>query len=262
VAALPSTNPSPRNPNPAVTPKGATTDVPGPLQAAIENPWSALERVLDGPLHPGGAEATEALLDWAGVRAGTRVLDVGCGAGDALDRARDRQATAVGLDSDPAGGPWQVRGEMTALPVTSEGVDVVTAECVLCLAESLPGALAETRRVLRAGGRLALSDVVVAGDTPELPDPIARALCLSGRTDRDGLVAAVESAGFDIGEVRDHREQVLAMRDEIAASVDYERLLPLLGERGQRILEGIEAIERAVESDDVGYVSLVATVEG
>jgi len=232
-----------------------------PLELALENPWTVLEAILDGPLHPGGREATVALLDRAGVAAGTRLLDVGCGAGGALAQARDRGATAVGLDRSPGDAPGSVRGDMTDLPVRTAGVGVVLAECVLCLAPSLPDALAETNRVLAPGGRLALSDVVVAGDPPDLPGPMAEALCLTGRRSRAGLVTALEDAGFAVGEVRDHREDLLAMRDDLRSKVDYEGLLGALGERGEGVRAGIEDLEAAVEEGDVGYVSLVATVE-
>lgn len=236
------------------------TSLRNPLEFALENPWPVLETVLDGPLHPGGHEATAELLDRAAVTADTRVLDVGCGAGDALTLARERGATAVGLDRAPGDTARSVRGDMSRLPIQSGSVDVVLAECVLCLAPSLPDALAEGRRVLADGGRLALSDVVT-DDLPDVPETMARALCLTGRRNRAELVTAIETAGFAVGDVRDHREDLLAMRDELAATVDYERLLGALGERGERALSGVESLEAAVESGDVGYVSLVATVE-
>jgi hypothetical protein len=133
---------------------------------------------------------------------------------------------------------------------------------VLCLAPSLDGALAECRRALADGGRLALSDVVVEGDVPDLPGPAAEALCLTDRPGAGGLVAAAEDAGFAVDDVRHHREDLLAMRDELQSAVDYGRLLPALGERGETLLAAIEDVERAVEDGDVGYVSLVATAEG
>jgi SAM-dependent methyltransferase len=238
------------------------TSLRTPLEVALESPWTVLEGVLDGPLHPGGGEATAALLDRAGVTTGTRLLDVGCGAGDALVRARERGAVAIGLDRDPGDPARGVRGEMTALPVRSGSVDAVLAECVLCLAPAVGDALAEARRVLGDGGRLALSDVVVEGVPPDLPGPMAEALCLTGRPGRAGLVGEIETAGFAVGEVRDHREDLLAMRDDLAGKVDYEGLLGALGARGERLLAGIESLEAAVEGGDVGYVSLVATVEG
>ncbi|RXK51682.1 class I SAM-dependent methyltransferase [Halorientalis pallida] len=231
-----------------------------PLDAALANPWGALRRVLGDPLHPGGTDATRRLLDRADVGANTRLLDAGCGAGGALDLARDRGARAVGLDRDP-GGDGAVRGDVTTLPVREDGVDVVLSECVLCLSDDLDAALAESRRVLGPDGRLALSDVVVDGDVPDLPEPVAQALCLTGERERAALLDRIEGAGFAVGEVRDHREDLLAMRDQVADAVDYEGLLGLFGARGDRLLAGIEDLEAAVEDGRVSYVSLVATAE-
>lgn len=226
----------------------------GLLDAALANSWAALDAVLDGPLHPGGTEATEVLLDRAGVDADIRLLDVGCGAGDALEVADERGATTWGLDPDP-GTDRAVRGDATALPFEDGSVDVLLAECVLCLAD-LRTALAEAERVLDDGGRLALSDVVVEGSEPALPDEVAEALCLTGARSETDLTASVEQAGFTVESVRDHRADLLAMRDR----VDYEGLLGALGERGEAIADGIADVEDAVEDGRIGYRSVVARV--
>jgi arsenite methyltransferase len=222
------------------------------------DPWAALRLAVGDPLHPGGYEATEALLDRAGVDADTTLLDVGCGAGGALDRARDRGATAVGLDRNPGDDGGTITGDLEHVPVTDGSVDVVLGECVLCLADDFAGALAETRRVLAPGGRLAFSDVTVDGEPPALPDRFAEMLCLTGRRDRTGLVETIEAAGYEVRDVRDHREDLLAMRDQIASRVDYEALLGRLGERGERLLAAVEDLEGRVESGKLSYVSLVA----
>lgn len=236
------------------------TDVGNPLELALGNPWGVLDSILDGPLHPGGRAATERLLDRAGVDSETRLLDVGCGAGEALAQARERGATAVGLDRDPGEDSRSVRGEMTQVPLQTGSVDVVLGECVLCLSASLPDALAETHRVLAEGGRLAFSDVVVETDLDGIPDGLARTLCLDGRRDQQAIVAAIENAGFTVDGIQTHRSDLLAMRDELDRKVDYEGLLRALGERGERTLEGIERLESAVENGDVGYISVVAHV--
>lgn len=228
----------------------------GMLDAALANPWETLDRLLDGPLHPGGTAATERLLDRADVGPGTRLLDVGCGAGEALAVARERGAEVVGVDPS-ATANRTVRGDATALPVRTDSVDVLLAECVLCLTD-LPVALAEANRVLGDGGRLALSDVVVEGESPAIPDRVAEALCLDGARSRERLRAELDAAGFDVRTTRDHHDDLLAMRDRVTDRVDYEGLLGLMGERGQRALDAINAVEAAVEDGRVSYVSVVA----
>lgn len=229
----------------------------GLLDAALANPWGTLDSVLDGPLHPGGTEATAQLLDRAAVGPGTRLLDVGCGAGDALTVARDRGADAVGIDSAPTT-DRALQGNATSLPVKTGSVDVLLAECVLCLTD-IDVALAEANRVLGDRGRLALSDVVVDGDRPNVPGSVAEALCLTGARSRDRLTETIEAAGFEVAQVADHHEDLLAMRDRMTERVDYQGLLSLMGKRGQRALSAIETLEAAVEAGDVSYVSLVAT---
>jgi len=228
----------------------------GLLDAALSNPWGTLDALLDEPLHPGGTEATARLLDRADLGPGTRVLDVGCGAGDALVVARERGAEAVGIDPSPATGRT-IRGDATALPVRDDRVDVLLAECVLCLTD-LPVALAEAHRVLDDGGRLALSDVVVAGDRPAIPDVVAETLCLDGARSRGELRTELVDAGFDVRGVNDHHDDLLVMRDRVTDRVDYEGVLGLLGERGRRVLDAIETVAAAVERGEVSYVSVVA----
>jgi len=230
----------------------------GLLDAALANPWATLDTVLDGPLHPGGREATDALLDRAEVDGGTRLLEVGCGAGEALAVARERGAQAWGIDPDP-GTDRAIMADGTALPVADDAVDVVLAECVLCLTD-LSESLAETRRVLDEGGRLALSDVVVEGEEPAVPEAVAQALCLTGARSEDSLLRELETAGFTVESVADHHEDLLEMRDQVRGRVDYERLLGAMGDRGQRILGHVESAETAVEEGRIGYVSVVASV--
>lgn len=231
----------------------------GLLDAALANPWGTLDTVLDGPLHPGGTEATVQLLDRADVGSGTRLLDVGSGAGDALAVARQHGADALGVDPNPSPNTERVvRGDATALPVRAGTMDVLLAECVLCLTD-LPVALGEAHRVLDSGGRLALADVIVDGDGPVVPDQVAEALCLNGARGRDQLIMQLVDAGFDVEVVYDHHDDLLAMRDRVIDRVDYEAILGLLGDRGQRALDVIQELETAVEAGHVSYVSLVAS---
>ena len=228
-----------------------------PLVAALADPWGALGLLIDGPLHPGGTDATAALLERAAVGPGTVLLDVGCGCGEAVDVARQLGAEALGVDLRPRAGP-AVRGDLEALPVADGAVDVVLAECVLCLSDDLGRTAAELHRVLRPGGRLALSDVVYEGDRRELPAPLARMFCLDGPRRLAALEARLRRAGFEITGIDDHRDDLLRFRDRIAERVDYRGLLGTMGERGGAMLQAIEDIETAIESNRCRYVSLVA----
>jgi len=232
--------------------------VNGILDAALSNPWGTLDRFLDGPLHPGGTEATERLLDRAEVERGTRLLDVGCGGGEALTVARERGADVVGIDRAPKT-DRAIRGDATALPFRDGSVDALLAECVLCLTD-LPAALSEAHRVLDDGGRVALSDVVVEGERPSVPERVAEALCLTGAQSPDQLQESLAAAGFEVRAMYDHHDDLLEMRDRVTERVDYEGLLGLMGERGERTLAAIETLETAVEDGDVSYVSVVAGV--
>lgn len=112
--------------------------------------------------------------------------------------------------------------------------------------------------MLRHDGRLALCDVVVSGDLPDLSPLIERVHCLNGDRSRPALQSSLDRAGFTVGHVEDHREALLAMRDRAASRVDYERLLLLFGDRGRALLHGVQRFEAGVEDGQVSYVSLVA----
>jgi SAM-dependent methyltransferase len=120
----------------------------------------------------------------AALRSGEIVLDVGCGTGlDALIAARrvGPGGRVIGLDMTPAmldgarGNAaamglhhveWR-EGLMEALPLPDATVDVVLCNGVLNLSTRKSRALAEMRRVLRPGGRLALADLVLTESLPE-----------------------------------------------------------------------------------------------
>ena len=151
----------------------------------------------------------------AALRAGQTVLDLGAGAGfDAFIAARAVGPTGrvIGVDMTPEmvakaranakkGGYAQVEfrlGEIEALPVADASVDVILSNCVINLCPDKRPVYREAFRVLRAGGRLAVSDVVAR---EELPDEVKRDLalhsgCLAGATVQAELETILREAGF------------------------------------------------------------------
>jgi SAM-dependent methyltransferase len=112
------------------------------------------------------ARLTEPLLDAAGVRPGTRVLDVATGAGCLAARAAGRGASVVGVDIDESMVQLARRrhptldlrqADATALPFEDGSFDAVIANFLVHHLRSAPDAVAEFARVLAPGGVVALS---------------------------------------------------------------------------------------------------------
>ena len=130
----------------------------GEVWGARADDWASASEPAWNPLF-------EAVLDGAGVHRGTRMLDVGCGAGGALVLARQCGAEVTGLDGAAAlvaiarrrlpGAEIEV-GEMEELPFADEHFDVVTGINSFQFAGNLVNALAEARRVCRSNGIVAM----------------------------------------------------------------------------------------------------------
>src|SRR4051812_15988070 len=121
--------------------------------------WAELAEAHNRPLF-------EAVLDAAGVRGDTRVLDVGCGSGLALLMAAERGAVPAGGDVSPGllGGARERlpdadlrEGDMEALPFADAAFDAVLGVNAFQFAGDPRRALGEAARVLRPGGRVVAS---------------------------------------------------------------------------------------------------------
>ncbi len=157
----------------------------------------------------------------AGIRPGETVLDLGSGGGiDVLLSARRVGPTgfAYGLDmtdemlalaerNRAASGLGNVRflkGAIEEVPLPDASVDVVISNCVINLSADKRRVLAEAFRVLRPGGRLAVSDVVVQGRIPPAlrRDMEAWAGCVAGALEEVAYRRLLARAGFRDVEVQ------------------------------------------------------------
>ena len=157
----------------------------------------------------------------AALRPGETVLDLGSGGGfDCFLAARQvgESGRVIGVDMTPEmvhksrknakkGEYPNVEfrlGEIEHLPVADQSVDAIISNCVINLSPDKPRVFQETFRVLRAGGRLAVADVVA---TAELPAEIRNDMallsgCIAGAASISELTEMIEAAGFR--EVRIH----------------------------------------------------------
>ncbi|MDB5353432.1 MAG: arsenite S-adenosylmethyltransferase [Planctomycetota bacterium] len=182
----------------------------------------------------------------AGLKPGDVVLDLGSGAGFDVLLAAGKvgpSGLVIGVDMTDAmlekarenaekTGVTNVefrRGEIEALPVDDGSVDVVISNCVLNLVPDKDRAFREIHRVLKPGGRLAVSDMAWAVE-PEASvraDLEAIVGCIGGALVLDDYVARLRSAGFASIEVERHPEAVRMMVEvsRTAPSPGVEHLL-------------------------------------
>jgi SAM-dependent methyltransferase len=147
---------------------------------------------------------------------GETVLDLGSGGGiDVLLSARrvGPQGRAYGLDmtdemlalarkNQQTAGLSNVeflKGEIEAIPLPDNSVDVVISNCVINLSADKKQVLTEAHRVLKPGGRFAVSDVVIRG---QLPAELRRSMelwvgCVAGALEEDEYLAYLSGAGFE-----------------------------------------------------------------
>lgn len=165
----------------------------------------------------------------ADIRLGQTVVDLGSGAGNDCFVARQlvgEVGRVIGLDFTPAmirkaqenaaklgfTNVEFVRGEIEHMPLADAIADVIVSNCVLNLVPDKRAAFSEMLRVLKPGGRFAVSDTVTRGGVPpEVQDVAAlHAGCISGAIDRDMYVGLLKDVGFVDVEIRKERVQELS----------------------------------------------------
>jgi ubiquinone/menaquinone biosynthesis C-methylase UbiE len=171
----------------------------------------------------------------ANLRPGEVVLDLGCGGGiDVLLAARKVGPTgrAIGVDMTPemieraqrnAAGVANTEfhlARMEALPLPDASVDCVISNCVINLVPDKPAVLREVFRVLRPGGRMAVSDI---GLKKTLPPEVSRNLmayigCIAGAVLIEEYQRLLANAGFRDVEVIDTAKDLNAYSQAGAAA--------------------------------------------
>jgi len=184
----------------------------------------------------------------ASLREGETVLDLGSGAGVDCFLAADKvgeDGRVIGVDMTPEmierarenarkGNYQNVEfrlGEIENLPAADNSVDVVISNCVINLSPDKRRVFTEAFRVLKPGGRLMVSDIVLL---KELPDFIKNSIeayigCLSGAIMRDEYIDTIKAAGFQEVRVVDETSfpiEYMANDPTAKAIIENLRILP------------------------------------
>ena len=140
----------------------------------------------------------------------------------ALARENQRKAGATNVEF--------LKGTIESIPLPANSVDVIISNCVINLSSDKDAVLREAFRVLKPGGRFAVSDVVVRGDVPA---EIRRSMelwvgCVAGALEESDYAARLRQAGF--ADVQVDAWRIYKVDDARAflteAGVDIERLAP------------------------------------
>ena len=165
----------------------------------------------------------------AELKEGETVLDLGSGGGiDVLLSAKRVGQTgfAFGLDmteqmlalaeqNKAKSGVKNVtflKGHIEEIPLPSNSVDVIISNCVINLSADKDAVLREAFRVLKPGGRFAVSDVVIEGEIPEAvrKDMEAYVGCVAGALEKQDYPSRLANAGFVGGDVHPTRRYLFA----------------------------------------------------
>ena len=108
--------------------------------------------------HPGGEAHTRRMLELAALTQGTRILDMGAGAGETLRLLRGSGYDAVGIDRSPRA-PEVLQGDFLRTSFPDGSFDAVLSQCAFFASGDQAAALREAKRLLKPGGKLLLSDL-------------------------------------------------------------------------------------------------------
>ena len=197
----------------------------------------------------------------ASIREGETVLDLGSGAGFDCFLASERVGPAgkvIGVDmtgemiaraeaNASRGGYKNVEfrlGEIESLPVEEGSVDLIVSNCVINLVPDKKAAFKDAYRVLRPGGRMIVSDIVLKGILPKFIRESVEAYvgCVSGAAEKEEYLGSIRSAGF---------EDVRVM-EESAFSLDCVTC----GPADLKILDGLEISEEELKGVERAIVSI------
>ena len=176
---------------------------------------------------------------------GETVLDLGSGGGiDVLLSARrvapggwafgldmtDEMLTLAEKNKSEAGASnvTFLKGHIEAIPLPDASVDVVISNCVINLSADKDAVLREAFRVLRPGGRFAVSDVVVEGDLPDAvrADMESYVGCVAGALEVSDYLARLAKAGFEEAGIEPTRRYLFSDLEGSACAADAITALP------------------------------------
>ena len=192
-------------------------------------------------------------ITYAGIRPGDTVVDLGSGAGNDVFIARKLvggSGRVIGVDftqdmidkarrNNKKMGYANVEfrfGDIEALPLETDTIDVVVSNCVLNLVPDKKKAFAEILRVLKPGAHFCISDIVLKGELPEKLKSVAEmyAGCVSGALQMGDYLGIIRKAGFSDVEVQTSKR--ITLPDSVLKSYLSDEEIALIRKSGFEVV--------------------------
>ncbi|MGQ9693451.1 MAG: arsenite methyltransferase [Thermodesulfobacteriota bacterium] len=198
----------------------------------------------------------------ASLREGDIVLDLGAGAGFDCFLAANRvgeKGRVIGVDMTPEmlekarenarrGGYSNTEfrlGEIENLPVADNYVDVIISNCVINLSPDKNRVFREAYRVLKPGGRLIISDIVLLMDLPvEIKNSLAAYVsCVAGALTKEEYLRAIREAGFQEVKVVEETPFPIGWMENDPLLKKAAEKLNLSPEKTRALSQGVESVK-------------------
>jgi arsenite methyltransferase len=260
-----------------------TNEVPSGLKqcCAMAYGSDAARFLLGDSFHPGGVELTIELAGMLSITSGSIVLDVASGKGTSafavaerfgcrvigvdLSEANVAEANAEAVDLGLSNRIQFIHADAEQLPFEPASFDAVLCECAFCTFPDKTSAAAEFARVLRAGGRVGISDLTrVLDPLPELDGLLAWIACIGDAQPLESYAAWLVGAGFCVEATITRNDSLQQMVEQIRGKLLLADImiglkkLQLPGLDIQQAKEFAMAARDAIANKKLGYALLVA----
>jgi arsenite methyltransferase len=246
--------------------------------AFYEQDW--VRNLAEDIFHPGGKDLTRTTIGAMQLPANARIADLGCGTGTSailLAKEFGLHVSAVDISSlnikraneraEKAGVAIRFsQSDVNQLPYTDNELDAVLAECTFSLFKQQSAVLAEIRRVLKPGGKLAITDMATGGALPEdIATVLAPWTCLAAAVAQEAYTEMFVAAGFEIQAfadesagltnlVRNLKRKLLLLGANAILAHDSQQSLQLPGIDLERIRFWLDRFDAEVEQGTIRYL--------
>lgn len=183
------------------------------------------DQLLGETLRPGGLKLTARLAEVADINGNHVVLDIACGKGTtAFFLAREYDCRVIGIDlsdkmislckgrtegEEVTGRVSFLLGDGENLPFSDSSFDTVISECSLSLLPNKEIAARDIGRVLKSGGKLVMTDIILNGEVSnELRSQVGFACCLAGAWQAEEYINLFKRVGLQSPYMEDHSHEL------------------------------------------------------